>query len=165
MKEKLINKIETQQRYYNRGSVALDTLTPGQTVRFKPPRSSCWNKARVEEQVDVRSYQIQTENGRRYRRNRKHLRKSHEQILIQQPQSPKYHQNTTDQTNQTGQKQVTESMTTKQHNTENGTQDHEIQAEQTTSISPQVATRSGRLVKKPQYCKNMRHSKTKTKLN
>jgi len=35
-----------------------------------------WLKAEVQDQVDIRSYKIRTEDGREYRRNRRHLRKS-----------------------------------------------------------------------------------------
>lgn len=48
-------------------------------MRVKPTdRSSRWCKARVEQRVDVRSYDVRTEDGRVYRRNRRHLRNSKE---------------------------------------------------------------------------------------
>ena len=40
-----------------------------------------WVKAQVEKQVDVRSYAVRTEDGRQYRRNRKHLHKSRETFV------------------------------------------------------------------------------------
>ena len=40
-----------------------------------------WVKAQVEKQVDVRSYAVRTEDGRQYRQNRKHLRKSRETFV------------------------------------------------------------------------------------
>jgi len=47
-------------------------------VRVKPTdRSGGWYKARVE-QVGVRSYDVRTEDGRFFRRNRGHLRSSKE---------------------------------------------------------------------------------------
>ena len=46
-------------------------------MRVKPTdRSGRWYKARVEKQVDVRSYDVRNEDGRVFRRNRKHLRSS-----------------------------------------------------------------------------------------
>ena len=48
-------------------------------MRVKPTdRSGRWFKARVEQQVDVRSYEIRTEDGKIFRRNRRHLRNSKE---------------------------------------------------------------------------------------
>ena len=48
-------------------------------MRVKPAdRSGRWYKARVEQQVDVRSYDVRTEDGRVFRRNRRHLRGSKE---------------------------------------------------------------------------------------
>ena len=56
----------------------LDALSPGHTVRFKQPHSGRWTKAIVQGQVDVRSCQIQTEDGKEFRRNGRHLRKAQE---------------------------------------------------------------------------------------
>ena len=39
------------------------------------PQAQKWKKAQVEEQVDVRSYAVHTEDGRVFRRNRRHLKK------------------------------------------------------------------------------------------
>ena len=41
-------------------------------------RDRKWIKATVEDQVDVRSYDVRTEDGRVYRRNRRHLRRRNE---------------------------------------------------------------------------------------
>ena len=43
-------------------------------------RSGRWYKARVEQQVVVRSHDVRTEDGRVFRRNRRHLRSSKEQM-------------------------------------------------------------------------------------
>ena len=39
------------------------------------PQAQKWKKAQVEDQVDVRSYAVRTEDGRVFRRNRRHLKK------------------------------------------------------------------------------------------
>ena len=62
--ENLIKRKEKQAGYYNRGAAELSTLKPGQTVRVKLGQK--WINARVEEQVDVRSYRLHTEDGRKY---------------------------------------------------------------------------------------------------
>ena len=50
-------------------------LEPGVVVCVKPDRDSKrWAKATVDKEVDIRSYQVRTEDGRTYRRNRRHLR-------------------------------------------------------------------------------------------
>ena len=41
------------------------------------PKDSSWRKGTVQEQVGTRSYNVQTEEGQTYRRNRRHLRTSH----------------------------------------------------------------------------------------
>ena len=69
--------------YYNRGAKELDELHPGDRVHIQPQRSQLgkkkeWTPAKVEEKVDIRSYQVRTEDGRVYRRNRRHLRRTRE---------------------------------------------------------------------------------------
>ena len=52
-------------------------------MRLKPTdRSGRWFKARVEHQVDVRSYEVRTEDGKIFKRNRRHLRSSKEPACI-----------------------------------------------------------------------------------
>ena len=52
-------------------------------MHVKPTdRSGRWFKARVEQQVDVRSYEVRTEDGKIFRRNRRHLRSSKEPECI-----------------------------------------------------------------------------------
>ena len=52
-------------------------------MRVKPKdRSGRWFKVRVEHQVDVRSYEVRTEDGKIFRRNRRHLRSSKESAFI-----------------------------------------------------------------------------------
>ena len=54
-------------------------LHAGDTVRIRPfGKEKSWTKAQVRDQVDIRSYEVRTEDGRVYRRNRKHLRLSRE---------------------------------------------------------------------------------------
>ena len=69
--------------YYDRGTKELEELLPGDLVRIRPQQSKLrkikdWTLARVEGKVDVRSYQVRTEDGPVYRRNRRHLRRTQE---------------------------------------------------------------------------------------
>ena len=67
--EKLLEKKKRQTFYYDRGTKKLKPLERGQVVRFRPPGYRKWKKAVVDDQTDVRSYSIRTEDGRQYRRN------------------------------------------------------------------------------------------------
>ena len=73
---KLFKRKQLQAKYYNISAKELPPLNNGEVVRVKPTDISCrWYKAREETQVDVR-----TEDGRVFRRNRRHLRSSKEPI-------------------------------------------------------------------------------------
>ena len=68
-----------QAKYYNISAKELSSLNSGDVVRLKPTvRSGRWYKARVEQQVDVRSYDLRTEDVRVFKRNIRHLRSSKE---------------------------------------------------------------------------------------
>ena len=71
---------EHQAVNYNKGAKDLAELKSGDTVRLIPPRSPTGEsvKARVDNSVGTRSYEVVTEDGARYRRNRRHLRKTRE---------------------------------------------------------------------------------------
>ena len=45
------------------------------------PDSKEWTKAAVDKEVDVKSYQVRTEDGHMYRRNRRHLKHTREPFL------------------------------------------------------------------------------------
>ena len=77
--ERKLQRKEVQTRYYNQSVKELPSLTEGDVVRMKPQASDGkhkWTKAQVEQQVDVRSYAVRAEDGRLFRRNRRHLRQS-----------------------------------------------------------------------------------------
>ena len=77
-REKLLKKKQRQTYYYNRGTRELSPLCKGDAVVMLPsPQARKWKKAEVEDQVDVRSYAVRTEDGRVFRRNRRHLKKYH----------------------------------------------------------------------------------------
>ena len=80
---KLTLKKAKQAMYYDRGTKELEQLLPGDLVRIQPQPSKIrkrkeWTLASVEGKVDIRSYQVRTEDGRVYRRNRRHLRRTRE---------------------------------------------------------------------------------------
>ena len=74
-------KQKKQEKFYNRGSKELQPLKKGDVVRVKPranQRDSVWEKARVLEQVEERSYKVEMKDRRKYIRNRRHLRLTNE---------------------------------------------------------------------------------------
>ena len=74
---------KSKQAYYYEGAKELPELKEGDVVRIKPlkptEKRKPWTRASVEGKVDIRSYKVRTEDGRLFRRNRKHLRRSTEQ--------------------------------------------------------------------------------------
>ena len=85
-REEVSQKLKLQKGkeslYYNKGAKELEDLHPGDIVRLQPSTSQIgkkkdWMQATVEGKVDIRSYQIRTEDGRVYRRNRRRLRHTH----------------------------------------------------------------------------------------
>ena len=73
---KLLKKKERQTYFYNRRTRELSPSHKGDAVVMLPsPQARKWKKAHVEDQVDVRSYAVRTEDGRVFRRNRRHLKK------------------------------------------------------------------------------------------
>ena len=74
---------DRQAHYYNRGSRDLTALKAGDHIRMKPTgdRKQSWRKAVVVGcAAQPRSYEVRTEDGGVYRRNRRHLRKTNEPI-------------------------------------------------------------------------------------
>ena len=163
VKEKLIKEKSKQTKYYNRTSKELPPLQSGEIVRVAPKqgdRERKWFKACVEGQVDIRSYEVRTEDGKLYRRNRRHLRQSKEPFgqsaetrLVVQPQH-----------NQTGTSPTTAVPTTPKATgqpVQNTPVDLPKQTEPVT-VSPSqepppttkptsVVPRSGRVSRAPQY--------------
>ena len=78
---KLLKRKQGQAKYYNISAKELPCFSSGDVLRLKPTdRSGQWYKARVEQQVDVRSYDVGTEDGRVFRRNRRHFQSSKEPL-------------------------------------------------------------------------------------
>ena len=80
-RDQVLKRKEKQTYHYNQHAKELPTLLKGETVRVAPQpgnRSQKWPKAVVQEQTDVRSYNVRTEDGRMFHRNCRHLRSSKE---------------------------------------------------------------------------------------
>ena len=71
----LQDRKDKQAHCYDRSVKELQPLRKGGTVRIKRLRdSNRWTKATVDGKAGTRSYQVSIEDGRVYRRNRRHLR-------------------------------------------------------------------------------------------
>ena len=87
VRDKLLKKKERQTYYYNRGTQELPPLHKGDAVFMLPSNQARkWKKAQVEDQVDVRSYAVRTEDGRVFRRNRRHLKKCYQPPATSMPE-------------------------------------------------------------------------------
>lgn len=75
--EKLLFNKERQAKYYNRGAWALARLNPSDTLRMYHGSNKTKDqellKASVRSQVGTRSYEVVTEDGKTFRRNRVYL--------------------------------------------------------------------------------------------
>ncbi|XP_022808790.1 uncharacterized protein LOC111345777 [Stylophora pistillata] len=79
---KLKERKVKQTYYHDRAAKEFDRLKPGNVACVKlRPDSREWTKATVDKEVDIRSYQIRTEDGRTYRRHHRHLRHTMEPFL------------------------------------------------------------------------------------
>ena len=90
VQEKLRKRKEIQSKYYNRVTRELSALKKDDVVRIKPrnsDRTGRWTKGCVIEQVGVRSYNVKTEDGRIFRRNRKFLRQTKEPFFADEEES------------------------------------------------------------------------------
>lgn len=73
------SKQKTIQNYYNRNATELKELQVGDNILFKKhPEDKIWIRGKVlSKLVNPRSYNIQTKEGRVFRRNRQHIRISY----------------------------------------------------------------------------------------
>ena len=87
------NKMKMKQAfYYNRNARDLPALKKGDTMRLQPLKNTKdpWKKATEQEQVNLRSYNVLTEDGSILRRNRRHLKATREHPAKQTDQLPEH---------------------------------------------------------------------------
>uniref|UniRef100_A0A8C1MEE9 Integrase catalytic domain-containing protein n=1 Tax=Cyprinus carpio TaxID=7962 RepID=A0A8C1MEE9_CYPCA len=126
VQKKLVQQQQRQAHYYNQHAKPLSVIQPGSVVRVET--SQGWKPAVVTEQrPEPRSYNIVTDSGQTYRRNRRHLRTIKDQDLTGVVEEVGG-----DDTEGTVQKDNVQDQTAVFENTEQGNR-----------------TRSGRLVKRP----------------
>ena len=86
VKKEMTVRKNKQKQYYDRNTKSLNDLEKGDIVRNRPQgRDNEWKKGIVEEKVNIKSYNVKTEDGGIYRRNRRHLRSSKEQFELNDP--------------------------------------------------------------------------------
>ena len=123
-----------------------------------------WFKARVEDQVDNRSYEVRTEDGKCYRRNRRHLRQSKESF----DQTPHLSPTMSSQVSQSS-AQFTTAEPVKHNETDQPAQDSpdcQLKQPESVVVPPNqkpssgpakptiIVTRSGRVSRTPQHLKD-----------
>ncbi|XP_048576993.1 uncharacterized protein LOC125559093 [Nematostella vectensis] len=96
----LLDWRNTPRRYSTNNQHSAKELTelrPGDIVRLQPTtevgKRKEWTHSKVEEKVDIRSYQVRTEDGLVFRRNKRHLRRTPEVMvpheeLVMPPSAP-----------------------------------------------------------------------------
>ncbi|KAG1667797.1 hypothetical protein GQR58_018255 [Nymphon striatum] len=78
----LIKDRQAAKAKFDRSAKELPGLVTGEMVRLQPDRKNLtWRKARVTDEVAPRSYLVETEEGDKYRRNRKFLKKTSEEFV------------------------------------------------------------------------------------
>ncbi|XP_046846780.1 uncharacterized protein K02A2.6-like [Xenia sp. Carnegie-2017] len=72
---------EQQRKHYDRTAKSLAPLEEGDIVRFRKDPAAPWTRGTVTRKHEApRSYIVKGDNGTEYRRNRRHLRKTNEEI-------------------------------------------------------------------------------------
>eukprot|EP00794_Sanderia_malayensis_P008299 gene8299-9183_t len=81
---KLLQRKEVQSKYFNRGSKEFTELKRDDVVPIQPSKqdhTGNWKKGKVIKKAGMRSYIVETEDGRAIRRNRRFLRTSKENFI------------------------------------------------------------------------------------
>ena len=141
-REQLLKQKERQKRYHDRSARDLPPLRAGDAVRIAPSQGHPeWRKGVVETDLGRRSYDVKVEGGAVYRRNRRDIRSSHhtpnEQVEPMEISCDRREDNPS-----------TEKCT----DTENGRKkctDNETGSPMEKTTSPEIRTRSGRVVVPP----------------
>ena len=146
----LVARQEKQVERYNRRAKDLPSLELGEVVRVQPltgkSKPSQWKKAVITKTLPNRSYELNTESGKSFRRNRVHLKKTKESppkqcdSTSQGDEEPTQIRLTVKPKDQTV-RPTEKKMTVKQVPKEEG-------------LRPARVTRSGREVKVPKYLKD-----------
>ena len=96
VKAKKMDRQTAKSEHYNKTAKKLSELKRGDVVRIQPldRHRKRWEKAKVVRKVNIRSYIVETEDGRTYRRNRRHLRFtkepfiSYDDLVFEEPDNP-----------------------------------------------------------------------------
>ena len=162
-RDQILKRKEKQTHHYNQHAKELPGLLKGETVRVAPQpgnRSQKWFKAVVQDQTDVRSYNVRTEDGRMFRRNRKHLRSSKEPFYPLKRNEPEISPSPQPQitTSASSQDSCVTEFHLQEPSTETVQPDKSRKAEVVVSDKSQPSqhriTRVGRVSKPPSYLKD-----------
>ena len=152
-----LQQSQTKQAFsFNRGAKELQPLKDGDVVRVRPlPGHSKWFKAQVSSQEAPRSYQVRTEDGRVYRRNRSHLNRVPENFQAM-PDEYIVESKVNVQTLSPAKKPTEETLQVPPEPSALQFPDVSQPDLQPVppGVLPPVSTRSGRIVRRPAYLRN-----------
>jgi hypothetical protein len=145
--QEIVKSQDRQANYYNRGAKDLPHLRNGDKVRIQDHGQGIKKgpsvKATVKAEVGIRSYEVETQDGRVLRRNRSHLRKTTEDEVSETPQTES-HTDEDREPNHTGEDRESSQTEERLNEAENCQREQKLE----------IRTRSGRLVSRPAYLKN-----------
>ena len=154
MKTFRVDQSEKQKKYYDKGTKVLEPLNKYDTVRIQ--KNGSWQeKAQVQKQVAPNSYQVQTESGSSFRRNRRHLLRTQEEFHPESPEEMELDGLMNTEVALTGNVQPGGQMESPGHNNKLdnnlGISKEPVQSpiKQVTQSPIKQVTRSGRLIRKP----------------
>ncbi len=84
VREQISRSHEKTKMYYDKSSNPPKPLEIGESVRIRT-RKGLWKRAIVCEKINSKSYIVDTDDGGRYRRNRRHLLKTREEVVSSPP--------------------------------------------------------------------------------
>ncbi len=173
--EMLKTNHERRKKYWDKSAKDLPHLKPRDYVRVKPYKlgDKSWKKAVVCQKLDRRSYEIETEGGRKLRRVRTHLRKSQaptptpteategysQEVQIPSQESHRAEERNTPHTADQRPNREVDNIhdnTQEQHMSprkENGNKQHKCKerSDISANIGSPRRSRSGRQIRKPSY--------------
>lgn len=143
-----------QAKYYNWNAHGLSELSKGDIVRvhLDDAKTSDLRKTEVKAKVNIRSYDVETEDGKKYCQNQVHLCSTKEEFKPyfqagSVPESGSAESNDTEGTNEPMERDSDTQVTS-------AAESHPCGHAPLPSNSSTVITRSGRKVKRPQYLKD-----------
>ena len=145
-----------QAHYYNRSAHDKPGLHRDDTVRVKVDEKSDWVKGKIAEVLPYRSYKVQTEDNRIFRRNRRHIRFSNEDPVIfrYEDEMEDDHPSTSTPPTPSSAPSISAAVPPANEQTVAVSQRLTVNKNNNATTTKTITTRSGRTVKKPSRYEN-----------